>query len=97
MIIDEILDRYDAEKRGEPDYDPRDFYLYLLETRSVFGKMADDISRAMDYGEEDDVRQALADYVIKNEYNPLIVNYINSRDWLVPDRTPHAELVDILA
>lgn len=76
MIIDMILDRRDTE-----EYNPREFYHDVMRYESVFG-LDRDISLAMDYGEEADVRRALCDYIIRNEYNPQICEYINSRNWL---------------
>lgn len=91
MIIDMILDRKDDEetmKQGfthvqYPDgslralaYDAHRFYSDMM----VYG--ADDITRAMDYGTEEDVRKALCDYIRRNDYNPEICDYINSREWL---------------
>lgn len=78
MIIDLILDRRDAEEFGEFEYNARDFYFDLL----GYGRIGDAITRAMDAGTEDDVRDALCAYVIRNEYNPMICDYIRARVWL---------------
>jgi len=74
MIIDRILDRMDGE-----EYTPKRFYdaVRLYENPEYT-----DISMAMDYGEEKDVKRALCEYVIFNEYNPAICDYINSVSWL---------------
>lgn len=74
MIIDRILDRKD----GTP-YNAHDFYFYCLGYMRGIG---DKITAALDYGTEEDVKRALCEYVINNEYNPKICDYINSVSWL---------------
>jgi hypothetical protein len=71
MVVDCILDRKD----GSP-YNPREFYQDMLAYE------ANDISRAMDEGTEEDVKKALCDYIKFNDYNPAICDYINSVNWL---------------
>lgn len=79
MIIDRILDRKDSEARtGHDDYRANDFYFEVL----CYGKIGDEITRAMDYGTEEDVKNALCRYIDKGEYNPEIKTYINSKAWL---------------
>lgn len=73
MIIDLILDRKDSE-----EYNARDFYYACLH----YGEVGDDITRALDSGTEKDVKKALCDYVIDNDYNKNICKYINSVNWL---------------
>lgn len=73
MIIDLILDRKD----GTP-YEPKRFYNSCM---NYGGKFADEITRAMDAGTEEDVKAALCAY-IDGEYNPEIKNYIHSVKWL---------------
>jgi hypothetical protein len=75
MIIDCILDRQDSPRTP---YNPADFYRNLL----AYGDVGEDISRAMDSGTEDDVKEALRAYIITNDYNPAICAYINSQNWL---------------
>ena len=82
MIIDLILDRKD----GEP-YNPKDFYTNVLAYEDVF-KFEPTISKAMDYGEEEDVKRALCDYINRQNYNPSICDYINSVNWLTSSRKP---------
>ena len=77
MIIDLILDRKDGEEYGE-EYNARDFYYACLR----YGEVGDDITRALDSGTEKDVKKALCDYVIDNDYNKNICKYINSVNWL---------------
>lgn len=73
MIIDLILDRKDGE-----EYNARDFYYACLH----YGEVGDDITCALDSGTEKDVKKALCDYVIDNDYNKSIYKYINSVNWL---------------
>ena len=77
MIIDRILDRYDSEKDGDFSYNAHDFYFEVFE----YGRIGDDITRAMDGGTEEDTKRALAEYITKNEYNPRIIDWINQRVW----------------
>ncbi len=81
MIIDRILDRKDREHDGE-EYIAREFYFDVL----GYGQIGDDITMAMDYGTEEDVKRALCSYIDKNDYNPDIKKYINSRMWLTNQR-----------
>lgn len=93
MIIDLILNRKDNDewiKQGYTHvqsfngdvlplaYDPRKFYFSVLQ----YGEIGDDISAAMDYGDEKAVRSALCEYIVRNEYNPDICKYIHSVTWL---------------
>lgn len=57
-------------------YDAHDFYFYALDEGAY------DITRAMDEGEEDDVKAALCDYVLCNGYDEQICDYINSVKWV---------------
>ena len=77
MIIDCILDRKDGEQYGDR-YDAGAFYRSVLR----YGEIGEDITRAMDYGTENDVRRELCAYIMANEYNPSICDYVNSREWL---------------
>ena len=78
MIIDKILDRYDAEKYGDFSYCAHDFYIDVL----AYGGIGNDITAAMDYGTEKDVTRALCEYIEKGGYNPGICDYIRARVWL---------------
>ena len=78
MIIDLILDRRDAEEYGDFEYSAHDFYFDVL----GYGRIGDAITRAMDAGTEEDVKNALCAYVIEQEYNPMICDYIRARVWL---------------
>lgn len=79
MIIDLILDRKDDEiETGRDYYDAHDFYMDVY----GYGRIGDEITLAMDYGTENDVKRALCNYILNNEYNPKICNYIMSKNWL---------------
>jgi hypothetical protein len=77
MIIDLILDRKDGF-----GYSPHEFYNEVMEYGKIFGEIAFKIARAMDMGEEKDVKNELCNYVIEQDYNPEICDYINSVNWL---------------
>ena len=82
MIIDRILDRKD----GEP-YDPREFYYDMLEYEHTFDFEGSGIkiSKAMDYGEEEDVKRELCKYIDMMHYSADIKDYIKSVNWLEED------------
>ena len=77
MIIDSILDRKD----GEP-YDAKKFYLDIMGYAETWPDLADPITRAMDGGTNEDVRNALCDYIVSQGYNPSICDYVNSVEWI---------------
>jgi len=77
MIIDLILDRKDGSH-----YSPDRFYRDCLEYSAIFGGIGDDITRAMDFGTENDVRRAICRYVTDNGYNPAICKYVRSVNWI---------------
>ena len=79
MIIDLILDR-----KGGSSYKAKEFYDDVM----AYEEGTDyEISRALDGGTEKDVRKALCDYIINNDYNPKICNYINKVTWLEDEAT----------
>lgn len=95
MIIDLILDRRAADEQEDKtgqrpiwftgkidEYDPAAFYRHVMD----YGEIGHDITRAMDYGTEDDVKRELCKYVISGEYNPNICGYIYSVNWLTNSR-----------
>ena len=77
MIIDLILDRKD----GDP-YNPKAFYNEVMEYSTIFDGIGDNITRAMDSGTDEDVRNALCEYITKNKYNQEICDYINTVRWI---------------
>lgn len=84
MIIDYILDRKCDEDDGIFNYNPKDFYNYVSEEEDIFFS-EHSISKALDYGTEEDVKAALCNYIIKCGYNSCICDYINSVEWLAPE------------
>lgn len=82
MIIDLILDRKDDEADGIFSYNPHQFYRECMEYSAIFDGIGDGITRAMDFGTEDDVRAALCEYITLNGYNPRLYDYIKSRKWI---------------
>ena len=74
MVIDYILDRKDGY-----GYDVKEFYDACMAYEEF------DIARALDGGTEKDVKKALCDYVIYNDYPKSICKYINSENWLDDD------------
>ena len=74
MVIDYILDRKDGY-----GYDVKEFYDVCMAYEEF------DIARALDGGTEKDVKKALCDYVIYNDYPKSICKYINSENWLDDD------------
>lgn len=77
MIIDLIIDRKESEEYS--DYSSHDFYNSVTEYEEGTNF---EISRAMDSGEEKDVKQALCNYIMDNGYSVDLCDYINSVDWL---------------
>ena len=98
MIIDIILDcKNDDEllKQGythyknwdgtmkKIGYNPRKFYTdILMYVGGCGGSWAENITRAMDCGTEEDVKRELCKYIDEGKYNPAIKDYINGRNWL---------------
>ena len=65
-----------AQKMGgfvPTPYHPKKFYNEVMQ---YGGYYADQITFAMDYFGENLVKKALCEYVINNEYNPAICDYI---------------------
>lgn len=73
MIIDLILERKD----GEP-YNPEQFYRDVSE----YGDIGWDIARALDAGTENQVKQALCQYIDNQGYSEHIKDFVNSANWL---------------
>ena len=78
MIIDAILDR-----RNGAAYDPKEFYDYVSGWNGMNSEY-EDIARALDCGEENDVKRLLCEYIRNNEYSLALCSYIRSVDWLTP-------------
>lgn len=73
MIIDLILDRKD----GVP-YSPEQFYRDVFD----YGEIGWDITRALDAGTENQVKQALCQYIDNQGYSEHIKSFVNSVNWL---------------
>lgn len=82
MIIDEILDRKDWEEEGYDVYNAHDFYTNCMISSTHFNGIGDEITYAMDYLENKDVQEAICHYIINNEYNPQICDYVRSKNWI---------------
>lgn len=61
-------------------YNARDFYFDIM--RYNDDHYFDYILKALDEGSNKDIQNALAKYIIDGEYNPNIIDYINSKNWL---------------
>ncbi len=73
MIIDLILNRKDGE-----NYNPKKFYNDVIN----YGEQGHEIAEMLDNGQNKDIKQALKNYILKNDYNTNIIKYINSQNWL---------------
>ena len=73
MIVDLILDRKDGAAYRAPE-----FYRECVR----YGDVGDEITRAMDLGTEEDVKNALCKYIDDQEYSSEIKKYIRSVEWL---------------
>ena len=80
MIIDLILDRKDGIK-----YNPARFYNDVMSYENYLDSNYS-ISRALDQGTNYDVQRALCRYIIDNDYNLSILDYITAQDWLMEDK-----------
>ena len=79
MIIDLILDRKDFIKIDKIDnYDPKTFYYNVLD----YGEVGFGITRAMDSGNDENVKQELYNYLVEQDYNLEIKKFIDSVTWL---------------
>ena len=97
MIIDYILDRKDDYEHGIKIYNAKDFYDYVRSEEDVFD-FNPTISRAMDYGTDNEVKVAIDNYILENGYNPNICHFVDSVQWLTDDKQPFKEtLHNILA
>lgn len=77
MLIDAILDRMDGQ-----EYSPKALYNYL---NGWAGGLYDDVCRALDCGDNEDVQRVLCEYIENEGYNMDICEYIRSVDWLATD------------
>ena len=89
MIIDCILSRYE-ESRENGSYYPESFRNRVADYIYEDISDADEIVDAMDNGNEQEVKASLITYLIDNKYNPRIIDYVLSVDWLkdIPNEQP---------
>jgi rRNA pseudouridine-1189 N-methylase Emg1 (Nep1/Mra1 family) len=88
MLIDLILDRKDGKnvvvKDGKcyttSQYDAKRFYNNIEEYNQVFDGIHNDLLMALDSGVNKDIQRELNIYIVKENYNPDIIKYINSVD-----------------
>ena len=92
MIVDLILDR----KNGQ-QYKAANFYCEVMEYAEFWPDEANPITKAMDEGNDDDVRSALCAYIDRQGYKPEIKDYINSVQWLDDDFIPEHHNLAALA
>ena len=76
MIIDCILDAVDFG-----DYNPKEFYDYLTEyySNSDYSKA---IARALDSGTNEDIQEAICQYIDANGFSFDIKEKVKSFNWL---------------
>lgn len=82
MLIDAILDRKADRVEGVFNYNPKEFYDYLMDW-DLESYQA--VTRAMDEGTNADVQAAMCKYIDIEGYNEHIKDFVNSVDWLTPD------------
>ena len=80
MIGDLICDRKAGQK-----YSAREFYFAVMNYRDLWPEWTDNIARAMDEGEEEDVKRELCRYIDEAGWNPQVKDYVNSVTWLEDD------------
>lgn len=89
MIIDCILSRYE-ESRENGSYYSESFRNRIADYIYEDISDADEIVDAMDNGNEQEVKASLITYLIDKGYNPRIIDYVLSVDWLkdIPNEQP---------
>lgn len=89
MIIDCILSRYE-KSREDGSYYSESFRNRVADYIYEDISDADEIVDAMDNGNEQEVKASLITYLIDNKYNPRIMDYVLSVDWLkdIPNEQP---------
>jgi len=73
MVIDIILNRKDGTL-----YNAKTFYNDILQ----YGAISFGITSALDSGSDSDIKKELCKYILENDYNPDICNYINTIKWI---------------
>ena len=74
----------DNLQEGIKSYNAHDFYMDCMDYNGIFDGIgiADGILRAMDEGTEENVKNELCLYILRNGYNSDICDFINSVEWL---------------
>ena len=88
MVIDKIFDRMSGS-----EYFPTEFYHYAMAESEIFDGMFDELTRAMDFGTEDDVRRELKKYIAGQGVTPFnveVCKFIDGVSWL----SPSCEMLD---
>lgn len=81
MIIDKILDRKESDSYNW--YDFKDIYDYAV------GFGFDKLARACDLGNNEDVAEALVEYMIENDYvsdneaSKELIDWVRNQQWVV--------------
>ena len=84
MIIDLIIvrkDRLEYTPQGD-NYSPKKFYDDVMGYYNSFPEIVLPLANALDSGEENDVRKALANYIINQNYSIDLVKWIFTKKWL---------------
>lgn len=84
MIIDIILDRKDGAFDYAPETHLKAIYDYATDARMT------DLARALDSGNEDDVKAALMRYIVACGYPTALLDYIAGVRWTSEDDAPTA-------
>ena len=93
MIIDLILSRYEMSRKNGTYY-AQDFRDSVENYINNFSN-AVEIVYAMDKGNEQKVKAVLLSYLIDNKYNPRIMDYVLSVDWLKDIQNEQPSVVDL--
>ena len=93
MIVDCILSRYE-ESRENGSYFPERFRDSVENYINIFSN-AVEIVYAMDKGSEQEVKASLITYLIDNKYNPRIIDYVLSVDWLKDISNEQPSVIDL--
>lgn len=76
MVIDLILDRKDGK-----EYNFKEFFENVFKYGKTFQNYS--LINAFAMGNEKDIKKALCDYIIYNDYNQNICDYIKSVKWII--------------
>lgn len=94
MIVDCILSRYE-KSRENGSYYSESFRNRIADYIYEDISDADEIVDAMDNGNEQEVKATLITYLIDNKYNPRIIDYVLSVDWLKDILNEQPSVIDL--